>query len=104
MALRAFGDPVSQSGFAVLAVLWVCSGLAAYLAVRASDVASHRRWMIRNFALIFAAVTLRICLPGSMALGLEFELVYPVIAWLCCVPNLVVAELGFNRRRVSTAG
>jgi uncharacterized membrane protein len=92
MALHAFGGPLSRVGFAVLALLWIHSGLRAYVSIRAGEVAAHRRWMIRNFALTFAAVTLRVYLPGSMALGIEFERAYPVIAWLCWVPNLVAAE------------
>ena len=47
---------------------------------------------MRNFALTFAAVTLRVYLPTSMALGVPFESAYPLIAWLCWVPNLLVAE------------
>jgi hypothetical protein len=50
--------------------------------------------MIRSYALCFAAVTLRIWLPlFQFALGLEFIFAYRIIAWLCWVPNLVVAEL-----------
>ena len=55
--------------------------------------------MVRNFALTFAAVTLRLYLPASMVAGLAFERAYPVIAWLCWVPNLIVAELLWNRAR-----
>jgi hypothetical protein len=49
--------------------------------------------MIRSFALTFAAVTLRIYLPLSLAAGLDYADSYPVIAWLCWVPNLLVAQL-----------
>ena len=56
--------------------------------------------MVRNFALTFAAVTLRLWLPASIVAGFPFELAYPVIAWLCWLPNLVAAELLFNRTRV----
>lgn len=92
MAFFAFGGIVSQLGFGALAVGWLYTGLRAYLAIRAKDVASHRRWMVRNFALAFGAVTLRLWLPGSVAAGVPFELAYPAIAWLCWVPNLIVAE------------
>jgi len=98
MAFHAFGGLVAQSGFGVLAVLWLYTGLQAFRAIRAGDVAIHRRWMVRNFALSFAAVTLRLWLPGSVASGIAFEVAYPVIAWACWVPNLVVAELAFNRK------
>lgn len=93
MAFYAFGGLVSQLGFGGLALAWLYTGLRAYLAIRAKDVAAHRRWMVRNFALAFGAVTLRLWLPGSVAAGIPFELAYPAIAWLCWVPNLVVAEV-----------
>lgn len=92
MAFFAYGGLVSQLGFGALAAAWLYTGLRAYLAIRAKDVALHRRWMLRNFALAFGAVTLRLWLPGSVAAGVPFELAYPAIAWLCWVPNLVVAE------------
>jgi hypothetical protein len=53
--------------------------------------------MVRNFAPAFVAVTLRLWLPGSMAAGVPFGLAYPVIAWLCWVPNLIVAEWVLKR-------
>jgi len=101
MAAHAFGGRVAQLGFACLAVAWLYSGLRAYLAIRAGDVARHRVWMVRNFALTLAAVMLRLYMPAAMAAGIAFEAAYAPIAWLCWVPNLVVAELLFNRRRAS---
>jgi uncharacterized membrane protein len=97
MALHAFGGYASRVGFACLALAWLFTGLRAFLAIRRGDVVSHRRWMVRNFALTFAAVTLRLYLPISMGLGIAFEVAYPVIAWLCWVPNILIAELFFNR-------
>ena len=97
MASHAFGGVVSRLGFGALAVAWIYTGLLAYLAIRAKDIASHRRWMVRNFSLTFAAVTLRLWLPASFVSGIPFELAYPVIAWLCWVPNLVLAERLFNQ-------
>ncbi len=97
MSLHAFGGAAARSGFACLALTWLFTGLRAFLAIRQGDVASHRRWMVRNFALTFAAVTLRLYLSSSMAIGVAFDVAYPVIAWLCWLPNLLVAELLFNR-------
>jgi hypothetical protein len=54
---------------------------------------------VRNFALAFAAVTLRLWVPASFAAGLEFAVAYAVIAWLCWVPNVAAAELWLNRAR-----
>lgn len=98
MAFHAFGGVIAQLGFGCLALCWLFTGLQAYRAIRAGDVTTHRRWMVRNFALTFAAVTLRFYLPGSIVSGVAFETAYPVIAWLCWVPNLIIAELVFNRR------
>jgi hypothetical protein len=53
--------------------------------------------MIRNFSLTFAAVTLRIYQPSSIISGIDFEVAYPVIAWLCWVPNLLLAGFLFNK-------
>jgi len=97
MAVHAYGGLVAKLGFACLAVAWLYSGVSAYLAIRAGRIAEHRAWMVRNFALTFAAVTLRIYLPSTMVAGVPFEAAYPYIAWLCWVPNLVAAELLFNR-------
>lgn len=103
MAAHAFGGTVARLGFACLALGWLYTGLRAYLAIRARDLAAHRRWMVRNFALTFAAVTLRLWLPASVASGVAFELAYPAIAWLCWVPNLLVAEGLSNRARATQA-
>jgi Predicted membrane protein (DUF2306) len=82
----------ARVGFGLLAVLWLTSTGMAYRHIRARHQASHRRWMIRSYALTFAAVTLRIYLPLSQAYGIPFDPAYQTIAWMCWVPNLVVAE------------
>jgi len=59
--------------------------------------------MTRSYALTFAAVTLRIYLPLSQVAGIPFEPAYQTIAWLCWVPNLIVAEWLILRRFVDAA-
>ncbi len=92
MSQHAFGGLIAKFGFAGLAIAWLFTGARAFLAARNRDFASHRRWMIRNFALTFAAVTLRLYLPQVFIFGLPFATSYAIIAWLCWVPNLLVAE------------
>jgi uncharacterized membrane protein len=82
----------ARVGFGLLAVLWVTATAMAYRHIRARNQPAHRRWMTRSYALTFAAVTLRIYLPLSQAYGIPFEPAYQTIAWLCWVPNLIVAE------------
>lgn len=106
MAAFAFGGPVAKLGFACLAMSWLYTGLRAYQSIRRGAVQEHRSWMVRNVSLTLAAVTLRIYLPSSMIAGIPFEVAYPAIAWLCWVPNLIVAELFFARTQQAsgTAG
>lgn len=93
LAQSAFGGIVSRMGFSALALAWLFTGIQAYRAVRRGDIARHREWMVSNFGLTFAAVTLRIYLPLSMVAGIPFEVAYPAIAWLCWLPNLLAATL-----------
>lgn len=99
MSQFAFGGTVAKLGFATLAVCWLYTGLRAYLAVRRRAIDEHQKWMVRNVALTFAAVTLRLLLPASMVAGVEFTIAYPVIAWLCWAPNLAFAEWRYNNTR-----
>ena len=86
------GGVPAHFGFALLAVLWLATTGMAFVRIRARDFAGHREWMIRSYALCLAAVTLRIYLPVSQVTGIPFEEAYPAIAWLCWVPNLIIAE------------
>ena len=80
-------------GFGMLAVLWFSTGLEAYRMVRRGNTLAHRQWMIRNFALTLAAVTLRNYLPFMLfALHWSFRQSYITVSWLCWVPNLIIAE------------
>jgi len=55
----AVGGAMSTLGFGTLAVVWLYTALQGYLTARSRDFPTHRRWMIRSYALTFAAVTLR---------------------------------------------
>ncbi len=92
MSQFAFGGTPARLGFGVLALAWLYTGSRAYDAIRRREIAEHRRWMIRNFALAFAAVTLRLYVPAAVVSGIEFATAYAVIAWACWVPNLLAAE------------
>lgn len=88
----AFGGLVTRLGFGSLAVAWLYTAFRGYVAARAGDFSAHRRWMIRNYALTFAAVTLRLYLPLGFFLQVPFEFSYRLISWLCWIPNLIVGE------------
>jgi uncharacterized membrane protein len=104
LAALSQGGVVAHLGFGLLAIAWLSTSAAAYAAIRKGRIAEHRRWMTRSFALTLAAVTLRIYLPLSMIAGVPFTIAYPAIAWVCWVPNLLVAERWFVERRPRADG
>jgi uncharacterized membrane protein len=91
MAQFSFGGTISHLGFALLAILWIFTGCKAYFSIIRKMIVAHHHWMIINFALTFAAVTLRIGLGIGFGSGIPFETFYPYLAWICWVPNLLVA-------------
>ena len=103
---------VGEVGLIMLAILWLWTGWMAYKNIRAGNIEIHRDWMTRNYALTFAAATLRLWLGtliGTQLPFLEtkyagdfdalFVEVYRVVMWLSWVPNLIVAEMIIHRRR-----
>ncbi len=84
---------IASSGFLTLGATWiVATGLAVRFILR-GDAITHRRWMIRSYALTAAAITLRVYLPLSVAFDWPFSIAYPAIAWLCWIPNALAAEV-----------
>ncbi|MDS1272310.1 DUF2306 domain-containing protein [Lipingzhangella sp. LS1_29] len=113
--LSTYG-PTAQVGFLLLSLLWLGTAIGGYRAVLRGHYAEHRDWMIRQFALTLAAVTLRLWLPLLLLVFLPtlhttydgdgaayFREVYQVVPWLCWVPNLIVAEWYVQRRRATAA-
>lgn len=93
IAFFATGGMVSATGFAGLALLWLYTTVKAYTSIKRNDIIKHQQWMIRSYALCFAAVTLRLYLPLFLGVfKMDFLVAYPIIAWLCWVPNVLIAE------------
>lgn len=100
---------VGFAGFGTLAVLWIGTAWRGYRAIRSGDVRSHQAWMIRNFSLTYAAVTLRLwtgvlvaaqspwIVTGADA-DAAFTNAYAVVPFLAWIPNLVLAEVLVRRR------
>lgn len=87
-----------RTGFAILAILWLFSAFKSIRSIQHKKIFSHQLWMFRNFSLTLAAVTLRIYLPLAIIANIDFAIAYPVVAWLCWLPNILIAEILFNRR------
>lgn len=91
IAMYATGGIPSVLGFSILALLWLYSTLMAYLFIRRGDQRRHEIAMIFSYAFCFAAVTLRIWLPILIGITGDYFIAYPVVSWLCWVPNLIFA-------------
>lgn len=99
LAINATGGIVAQSGFTAMSLTWLTTTILAYATILKGNQDAHRMWMIRSYAVAFAAVTLRIYLPlFEIALGMGFNQSYPIIAWVSWVPNLFVAQLFIQRK------
>ncbi|KQW86362.1 DUF2306 domain-containing protein [Brevundimonas sp. Root1279] len=93
LALTSTAGPMAHWGFGLLAIAWFTTTVLGWRKAVAGEFGQHRRWMIRSLSLTFAAVTLRIMLPLIPLTGLDFVEGYRWVAFLCWVPNLLVAEL-----------
>lgn len=63
LAYHATGGIISSLGFGMLGTFWLITTMKAYLFIRNRQINEHQAWMIRSYALTWAAVMLRIYLP-----------------------------------------
>ncbi|MBT8305051.1 MAG: DUF2306 domain-containing protein [Bacteroidia bacterium] len=87
----ATGGIISMIGFLSLGVIWLFTTIMAYKAIKNGEIVKHQKFMIFSYAACFAAVTLRIWLPILTATFQDFIFAYRIVAWLCWVPNIIVA-------------
>jgi hypothetical protein len=104
----AYTGAIAVAGFTLLDLAMLFTTATALRMIVARRVADHRRWMIRSFSLILAGVMLRVesmiydGLHSAGVVDFSFETAYAGIAWLCWVPNLLVA-LWITRRSPDVA-
>lgn len=92
MGPQAFAGPIAQVGFTALGIAWLATTAIGVQRILSGDRTSHRTWMIRSFALTFAAVSLRIQMPVMMVTDVDPEVAYRIVAWSSWVPNLVLVH------------
>jgi uncharacterized membrane protein len=117
VAVLTTAGPIAMAAFVFLDVYWFWTALRAYRSVRARDFTAHQRWMTRNMAATFAAVTLRVYL--GLFIAVQIPLLEPVYggefgplfdnAYLGAILGSVVLNLIFiewhlrrRDRRIST--
>ncbi|HYL62225.1 MAG TPA: DUF2306 domain-containing protein [Candidatus Methylomirabilis sp.] len=104
LAWHAQTGRIASAGFFLLGVAWLISTALALRFILRGNTARHRRWMIRSYSLTAAAITLRLYLPLSFLPHFSYAVVYPAIAWLCWVPNLIAAEIYLHQAAESAGG
>lgn len=104
MAPNANGGLITTLGFILLSVLWIGATAQAVRLAMARRLVLHREWMIRSFAMTFAAVILRLELFPLFAAGLEYSQAIQILAWLSWIPNLIIAEWWIRRKKVLSPG
>jgi len=92
LSLHAHTGAAASAGFEALGIAWFMCTLLGFMHVRAGRFFEHRCWMIRSYALTAAAITLRLYIGASEVLRIPLGESYPYIAWLCWIPNVLVAE------------
>ena len=101
LAFHATGGILSTFGFGLLSLFWLSTAGTALYQIKQRQIEQHRKWMIRNYSLTFAAVTLRMWLLVFILLaGVEnYVTSYTIISWLCWIPNLLIAEYYLRKPR-----
>ena len=82
----------------VVGAAMVAALVLALKTVRRGDIAGHRAWMMRAYALGLGAGTqVVVMLPWALAFGMPTHLPYELLMTLAWLINVVVAELIIRR-------
>jgi len=93
-SLPAMGGLSTILGTYVFATLMILTLVAAFRAIRQRDIARHRAFMIRAFAIGSAVATIRVLgILGEIFLGLSFESSFGLWLWIGMTLHAAIAEL-----------
>lgn len=100
-ALWSEASSLARAGFFTQGCVWLSLLGLGIMAIRAGDIASHRRAMVTMYAVATGAIWLRLATAAAAGFALPFATTYAVAAWLSWVlPVSVVWWL----MRPATAG
>lgn len=90
----SFGGPLQAAAAVTFGLWFIAAFLLAYRAVRRKDIATHRRWMIRAFAVGVAVGTIRLWIGLFEAFGIiGFRDAFGIAFWISFGMHAVAAEL-----------
>jgi uncharacterized membrane protein YozB (DUF420 family) len=112
LAITTPNGDITRYGVLLPALAWPVVAVLAWRAIRRGDVARHRVWMIRLYAITFFAITARMVTPllllvqvpvmqsrygGDVQAAVEASIPYG--QWLGWIVNLAIAELIVRRTK-----
>lgn len=98
MSFYANGGLAAGMGFGLLAILWWSFTWRGFREAINMRWNVHREFMMRSYALTFAAVKLRLYSFIFALFGYRGESIYIIIAWLSWVPLLIVMEIYIRQK------
>lgn len=104
IALYATGGGQSTIAFLVLDVCWLLTTAIAILYIRYKNIAKHREWMLRSYAVTFVFVTFRIfLLIIQVSVHVPFTISFPLSVYLSILFNLLITQVYLNKQKRSTS-
>ena len=100
IALSA-GRP-GMPGTCVQAAAWIVCSTAAFITARNRQIARHRRWMVRSYAVTFTFVSSRVLNPWPHYWSHLGDTLAAVGLIVFTLASLLVVELGLNWRELTT--
>lgn len=102
--LMPYGGPGEVVLIALIGSLFLTAASRAWLAIRRREVARHREWMIRVFALAISISTVRVVAavldPALTPAGFHPRTIFVISIWTGWCLTLGVAELWIRRTRL----
>jgi uncharacterized membrane protein len=94
-----FGGFAETSASTVFGFYFVIALFLAFRAIRSGRVSSHRRWMIRVFALGVGVGLIRVVIGLGEALGIGIAESFGAAFWIAFATMAIVAEIWLRVRR-----
>ncbi|HEX6286298.1 MAG TPA: DUF2306 domain-containing protein, partial [Acidimicrobiia bacterium] len=97
-AVMPYGGFAETSASTVFGIYFVTALALAYRAIRSGRVSSHRRWMIRAFALGVGVGLIRVVIGVGEAVGIGISESFGAAFWIAFVTMTVLAEIWLKLR------
>lgn len=91
ISFYATGGKIQIIEFTILGIIWFYTTLMGFFYIKCEEFKLHQKMTVFSYSACFSGVTLRIWLPLLELIFDDFNTTYATVAWLCWIPNLIVA-------------